>query len=232
LIARLHHRLRAEGERGLTMVELLVAAIITGFILVLVATFFVQVTRVTTTSVQTGNSSQIASTAMFEISNVIHQATTIPVNGGSPLVAVNTANINKLVIYALVDVDTSTNPVPSRVTFDASSGEIIETRCAATASGAFWTFSTCSSTKTRDIGGVVQAPNVTMTPPQNTLFSYLDSNGNPIALSSGSVPPASIPSIASIQVSVNILAPKSTTAPVYITSNVGMPNLGLQIATP
>ena len=228
MIARLRTRLRLEDESGVTLVELLVASIITGFILVLVASFFIQVSRVTTTSVQTGNSTQVASTAMFEISNVIHQATNIPVSGGSQLVAVNTANVKKLVVYAYVDVSTSTSPVPSRVTFDASTGNIIETRCAATASGTFWTFSTCSSTVTRDLGGVVVDPTGT----QNTLFSYLDSGGSPIALVSGSVPAGSIGGVASIQVSVNVLAPKSTTAPVYITSNVGMPNLGLQIATP
>ena len=222
-------RLRAaDNEDGVTLVELIIAMIITGFILALTASFFIQTTKVTTSSVQTGNSSAIATNVMYEISNVVHQASTIPVSGGSPLLAVNTASTNKLVIYSYVDVSTSTNPTPTRVTFDGTGTNLVETRCVATASGAFWVFSSCASTLTRTVGGAIVAP----TASQNSLFTYLDSGGNQIAMVSGSVPTASLGSIASIQVSVNIQAAGSKTDPVYLTSNVGMPNLGLQIATP
>ena len=82
MAARLRARLReADNDRGVTLVELIVAGIITGIIMALVTSFFIQVTKVTTTSVQTGNSSQVASTAMYEVANVVHQATAIPVSG-------------------------------------------------------------------------------------------------------------------------------------------------------
>lgn len=210
--------------------ELMIAMIITAIILALVASFFIQVTRITSTSVQTGNSSSVASTAMYEVSNVLHQATTIPVSGGAPLVAISFAAAGKLTIYSLVDVGDPTNPAPTQVTFDATGtkSNLVESRCVATASGTFWTFGSCSSTSSRTIGGVIIAPTGT----QNSLFTYLDSAGNPIGLVAGTVPTANLGSIASVQVSVNVLAPGSKTAPVYLTSNVGMPNLGLQIATP
>ncbi len=218
----------ADDESGLSLVELIVAMFLSALILALVASFFSQVTRITSTSVQTGNSSAVASTAIFEISNVVHEATTIPVSGAAPLLAVNTAQPNKLVIYSYVDVSTSVTPVPTRVTFDATGSTIIETRCVATASGSFWVFTSCSSTSTRNMGGNVVAP----TGIQLSPFTYLNSTGGTIALVSGSVPPASMLLIASIQVSVNIRAAGATTAPVYLTRNVGMPNLGLQKATP
>lgn len=224
----------ADNENGVTLVELIVAMIITGFVLAMAASFFIETTKITTASVQTGNSSSIASNAIYEISNVVHQAATIPVSGAAPLNAVNTASTNKLVIYSYVDVSTSTNPTPVRVTFDATSPagspNLVETRCVATASGAFWVFSSCSSTSTRIVGGAIVAP--TGGSPQKNLFDYLDSSGNSIPMVSGSVPSLSLASIASIQVSVKVLAAGSQTAPVYLTSNVGMPNLGLQIATP
>jgi type II secretory pathway pseudopilin PulG len=229
VIRGIGRRLRAvDNEEGVTLVELIVAMIITGFVLTLTASFFITTTKVTTSSVQTGNSSAVASNAIYEISNVVHQASTIPVSGGSPLLAVNTASTNKLVIYSYVDVSTGTNPTPTRVTFDATGANLVETRCVATASGAFWVFSSCASTLTRTIGGNIVAPTGT----QNNFFSYLNSTGGTIAMVSGSVPPASLGSIASIQVSPNIQAAGSQTPAVYLTSNVGMPNLGLQIATP
>ena len=46
----------------------------------------------------------------------------------------------------------------------------------ATASGAFWVFSSCASTLTRTVGGAIVAP----TASQNSLFTYLDSGGNQI----------------------------------------------------
>jgi hypothetical protein len=234
MIGMLRTRLRAaDNESGVTLVELIVAMFLSGLILALVASFFSQVTRITASSVQTGNSSSIASNAMFEISNVVHEATTIPVSGGAPLLAVNTAQANKLIIYTYSDVSTSLTPVPTRVTFTftplpAATATIVETRCLATASGAFWVFTSCSSTSTRTIGGNVVAP----TGSQLSPFTYLNSTGGTIGLVSGSVPAASLGLIASIQVSVNVQATGSTTAPVYLTRNVGMPNLGLQIATP
>ncbi|MDP9028794.1 MAG: hypothetical protein M3N46_14800 [Actinomycetota bacterium] len=214
--------------------ELMIAMIITAVILALVASFFIQVTKVTSSSVQTGNSSAVASNAMYEIANVVHQATTIPVSGGAPLYAISSATASSLVVYSYVDVATSASPAPTRVTFSVtpaignSNASLVETRCVATASGTFWTFTSCASTLTRNIGGTIIAP----TAGQNSLFTYLDSTGNTVALVSGSVPTSSLANIASVTVSVNVQAAGSATAPVYLTSNVGMPNLGLQIATP
>lgn len=219
----------ADNEDGVTLVELIVAMIITGFVLALTASFFIQTTKVTTSSVQTGNSSAVASNAIYEISNVVHQATTIPQSGKAPMTGVTTASTQKLVINSYVDVSTSTTPAPTQVTFTVDgSGNLIEARCVAAASGSFWIFTSCASTSSRTIGGAIVAP----VSPQLPLFTYLDSHGVAIPTVLGSVPPLSIPSIASIQVSVNVLAAGSKTAPVYLTSNVGMPNIGLQIATP
>jgi hypothetical protein len=167
---------------------------------------------------------------MQDLSEVVRLATPIAVQGQSTATpAVVSATATKLVIYSLVDVTNTTNPAPSRVTIDTSSGTLIDTRCQGTLVNGFWTFTTCASTTVHTIAGTFVAPGAG----QNALFTYLGSTGSVLALSGsgGSLPAASIPAVASIIVSVNLQAPGSKTNPVYIQSKVGMPNVGLQTET-
>ena len=229
MMRAIRRRLAGPADAGISLVELIVSIFISSIILTMVASFFIQTTNVTASAVQTRNSTSVASNSMNELSAVVRLATTVPVSGSTvPLAAINYASASKVVIYALVDVANAISPVPTQVTFDSSTGNLIETRCLGTVGGTgFVTFGTCAATSSRNLGGTFVAP----VSPENSLFTYLDSNGAPIALSGGVIPSASLATIASIIVSVKVLAPNSKNAPVYLTSNVGMPNLGLQNAS-
>lgn len=224
MIRRLRARL-ARDDRGLSLTELLVASMLTLLILAMVGTMFANTAQLTSNATQNRNSNTVASNIANELRTVIGLAVQVPQLGSTtPRPAVNSGSNGTLVVYALVDVTDPSNPAPTRVTFDSSSGDLIESRCVGQYVSGFWSFSSCASSSTRNLGGVISAPTGSQLP----LFTYLDGTGGTLALSAGSLPSASLPLVASITVSVNVLAPGSETAPVYLSSNIGMPNIGLQ----
>jgi hypothetical protein len=219
---RIVARRGAAADEGVTLTELLVAASLSLLVLTMVAAMFIQTAQMTASATQNRNSTTVASTAAADIANVIRLATTIQVkNSVVPLPAIVSGTGSTLSVYSLVDT-TSANPAPSLVTFDGTGAELKETRCPGTLAGGFWTFSGCT-TSTRNLGGSIIAPASGESP----LFSYRAGDSTPIALVSGSLPAASLPNVASIVVSIKIQAVGSHTGPAYLTSAVGMPNVGL-----
>ena len=224
MIRRMRSRF-AHDDRGLSLTELLVASMLTLLILAMVGTMFANTAQLTSNATQNRNSNTVASNIANELRAVIGLAVQVPASGSTtPLPAVGSGSNGTLVIYALVDVVDPNNPAPTRVTFDSTSGNLIETSCVGKSVSGFWTFSSCASSSTRNLGGAITAP----TPSQLPLFTYLDGSGGALALSGGSLPSASLPLVASVTVSVKVLATGSKTAPVYFSSNIGMPNIGLQ----
>jgi type II secretory pathway pseudopilin PulG len=219
--------LRADREAGVTLVELMIAIMLGAIIMAMIGGFFMQTTRITSTAVQSNTTNGLASSAMQEITTVVRLATQLSNGTATATPPVISASSTKLVISSLVSVTTPSDPAPTQVTFDSSSGSIIESRCVATKSNGFWTFSTCASSSSRSLGGPVVGPDAG----QNALFSYLDSNGNTLTLTNGNLASTSNGSVASIVVSVKMQAAGQTILPpVYLTANVGMPNIGLQQA--
>jgi hypothetical protein len=229
MIRRLRVRLETgDAERGLSLTELVVAAALSLLILTMVGTVFAQTAQLTASATQNRNSNTVASNIAGELRTVIALAVQVPVQGSStPLPAIKSGTAGKLEIYSLIDVTDATNPAPTLVTFDSAGGIMVESRCVGKATSGFWTFTTCASTSTRKLGGVITAPSAGQSP----LFSYLNGGGAPVALAAGALPPTSLASVASVTVSVNVLADGSKTAPVYLSSNIGMPNVGLQQGT-
>ncbi|MFC5502765.1 PilW family protein [Lysinimonas soli] len=224
MIHRMKVRL-AHEDHGLSLTELLVASMLTLLIIVMVGTMFANTAQLTSNATQNRNSNTVASNIANELRTVIGLAVQVPVSGSTtPLPAVSSGSDSVLVIYSLVDVTDPSNPAPTRVTFDSSTGSLIESRCVGKSVSGFWTFSSCASSSTRNLGGVITAP----TPSQLPLFTYVNGTGGALALAAGSLSSASLPLVASITVSVKVQAPGSKTAPVYFSSNVGMPNIGLQ----
>jgi hypothetical protein len=212
-------------DAGIGLIEILVASALGLVLLAAVGGAFISTSKITTMTLQNRNSTGAASNAMTEINEVIRLSTPITVSGqqlATP--AILSATDKTLVITSLVDVTDPTNPAPSKVTIDTTSGSLLDTRCLGVLTNGFWTFSSCASTVTRQIAGTFVAP----TAGQNALFTYLDANGNVLPLVSGALPSASYGLVGSILVSVNLAAPGSKTAPVYIQSKTGMPNLGIQ----
>jgi type II secretory pathway pseudopilin PulG len=216
--------LAAEKESGVTLVELMVSIFLGLIVMAMVGGFFMQSTRITSSAVQSNTSNGVASDAMQEINSVIRFATKVTISGGyaPPVVS---GSSTKLVVTANLNVTNPADPAPTQVTFDSSSGSIIESRCLAQKSGGYWSFSSCASTSTRNLGGPIVAP----TAGQNALFSYLDGTGATLALTNGNLPATANVSVSTITVSVKVQSTGMTQmSPVYLSANIAMPNLGFQ----
>ena len=236
MMLRLSRRLRTvDREAGLGLIEILVASLLGLLLMAAVGAAFMNTVKITNFTIQNRSSTQTAADAMQEILEVVHLATPIAVQGQvANMPAIAFGGQTDLQIYSLVDVTDPVNPAPSRVTFDIQSGNLVDTRCGATASNGFWVFSTCASNSKRTVAGTFVPPTGT----QNYLFTYLDANGNVLPLTgSGTacggypapcLPTASLPLVGSIIASVNLLAPRATNGPAYLQSKTGMPNVGVQ----
>jgi Tfp pilus assembly protein PilW len=218
--------IRARRDAGLTMIELSVSTVLGLLIMTMVVTVFIQTTTITKTALQSRTSNDLASSAMQEMTNVIRLASNVTVaNSSTPTPAIVSGTATKLVITSLINVTTPSDPAPTQVTFDTTSGSLIESRCVATKASGVWVFSTCASTSTKNWGGPIVAP----TSDQNSPFVYLNGSGQAIALVNGSLPSTALSTVASITVSVKVQTPGQTlNGAVYITANIGMTNLGLK----
>jgi Tfp pilus assembly protein PilW len=222
-----NRRLRAlrDDASGLSLVELLVSLGLSLLMLIMVATMFIQVTKITKASNQTHNSNGVAANVANELSAVLRVATTLAkLNVATPDPAIVAGTRSSVTIYSLSNTS-ATNPAPVRVTFTLSAaGRVTEDRCIGVASGAYWTFGSCASTSTRILGdGIIAPSGVT-----NQLFTYLDVNNNPILIGTGSLTAAQRALVAKIVVIVRAQAPGSETDPVLVKNTVVLRNLGLE----
>lgn len=229
-VSRRLRRLRDDSS-GLSLVELLVSLGLSVMIMVMVASMFIQVTRITTASNQTHNSNGVAANVANELSAVLRVATTLAKNNvATPDPAIVTGTRSSVTMYSLSNTS-ATNPAPVRVTFTLSAaGRVTEDRCVGVASGAYWTFGSCSSTSSRILGDGILAP----TGVGNQLFTYLDVNGASLVPGSGglgSLTAAQRALVAKIIVIVRAQAPGSETDAVLVTNTVVLRNLGLETAS-
>lgn len=217
-LRRLH-----DDESGFGMSELIVTMFVTSIVLTLVASMFIQTARITGDADQTQNSAAVAGNIANELTSTIRMGSNVLLDtSGVPSPAVVAGTDHSLTIYSYVDT-VANAPVPTMVTFDASSGVLIEDRCLGTqTSTGYWVFSGCVPS-TRNLGGAIIAPAGGEAP----LFTYLTASGNVLTPTSTGLSAADRAKVATILVSVKTVASGSETAPVYITSAVHMPNLGV-----
>jgi Tfp pilus assembly protein PilW len=227
---RMLARLRRD-EAGLSLSELLVASMLTVLVLSMVAGLFMQTARITSASSQTNNSSSIASNVANEITSVLRVATTNLRTGQTVAdAAVVSGTRSTLTIYTLMSEKQNVDPAPVKVTFAANidpTKGFTKTSCTGVYSGGFWTFTTCASTKTRDLGFGVQLPTSTSA----QLFTYYDGAGNEIVIGDQPLSDTQRLQVAKIKVQVTALAYKSYNDPVQVINTVVLGNLGLETAT-
>lgn len=215
---------RLVGDRGLSLVELLVAMFVTAIVLTITVTFFVQTTRVTTTANATSATSGDAANAMNAITSRL-RVTAPTVLSASSTVAIDTAQPRRLVVYANI-IPAPTAIVPSKVTFYvAPDGRISITSCrGAAGAGGVWAFSCDESSSTVETWpGVIVDPTGADELP---LFTYNDASGNRIGGDAG-LDATQISTVASITVSIKSkTAGAADASAAYLTNDVGLPNLG------
>jgi Tfp pilus assembly protein PilW len=225
-IARRMRRVRDDSS-GLSLIEVLVSSALSLVILAMIATMYIQVTKITTASNQTHNSNGVAANVANQLSAVLRVATTLAKNNvATPDPAIVAGTRSSVTLYSLSNTS-ATNPAPVRVTYTLVNGVVTEDRCAGVASGAYWTFGSCSSTSSRVVGEGILAP----TAVANQLFTYLDVNGAqlvPGTGGTGSLTAAQRALVAKITVVVRAQAPGSETDPVLVSNTVVLRNLGLE----
>jgi prepilin-type N-terminal cleavage/methylation domain-containing protein len=228
LRAALRRRLDPKSDSGLSLVELIVVMFITGIVLAIVGSMFINVAYVTANSNSTTTRSSIAANVMNEMSEVIRTAANnAVVTSDDPDPAIVSGTVSALTVYSYVDTS-ATNPMPSKVTFRVdSSGTVFEDRIVGTVSGSYYVFT--GATTTRNLGGPVLA---------TSLFTYLDASNQVVTPATAGTPPSlsllQRNAVASVKVTItianNTTTKGSTSAPggndpVTIIKTIGMPNL-------
>jgi Tfp pilus assembly protein PilW len=223
MIRRTLRRLRSD-ERGLSLTEVLVSAMLTLGILAMVGTMFIQTTRITAASNQTRNSTAIAGNVANAISTVLRVATPLAkANTAQPDPAIVAGDRDSLTVYSLTNTDPD-NPAPVKVTFTLDDGVLTETRCRAQASSIYWVFPSCTGvttvrTITEGLIGDADAP----------LFTYVDVNGDPITVGDGGLTLTERRAVVAVRVAVTAQAADAKTDPVVIENTVVLRNLGLEL---
>ncbi|ROS50400.1 type II secretion system protein J [Frigoribacterium sp. PhB24] len=199
---RLRAALGTRGDdRGVSLAELLVAIMVFGIVLAVVSTTFVSLTKATAQARAIDGNTRVASNAMSALTRTIRGARTVPLAAGSEAAAFSVATRESLTVYTAVNTDDSFSTTPRRVSFTVQADRALrESTVVATAlPPSYWQF--VGAGRTRTLGGQVATPQAVGTP----LFSYVDFSGNPIAVdAAGAVPAASLPSIASVTVSLTV----------------------------
>jgi hypothetical protein len=227
MIGRMLRRVRRD-DSGVSLTELLVASTLTVLVMAMIGTMFVQVTRITKDSNDTQIFNGLASNAANELSAVLRVATTHPIaNVATAEPAIVSGTRSVLTIYSLSNTS-PTSPAPVKVTFTLdSTGKITEDRCSGTANNGYWTFTTCSSTSSRSFGKGILLP----TGVSDQLFTYLDVNGDPILIGTGSLTLAQRAQVAAITITIRVQTAGSSTGAVLVSNKVVLRNLGLDTGT-
>jgi prepilin-type N-terminal cleavage/methylation domain-containing protein len=225
---------RARDDRGLSMVELIVAMGLSSIVLTLVVSFFIQITTATVSANNSRNSTAITSNIANELVDTIRPATkVIGALVTDPAVVAGTANT--LTIYTNAD-SVATDIRPIRVSFSLDSQKrLVEKRWAATKDSlGNWIFPalTIAPASTRTLPGIVLDPSTATTASATDrapLFAYLDSACAYVIPGSSGLTLDQRKSIAAIEFTVRSRSEGSTTAlPATIQNVVGMPNVAQQ----
>ncbi|MEZ5189582.1 MAG: hypothetical protein R2717_00955 [Schumannella sp.] len=217
-------RLR-EDQSGLSLSELLIATMLTSIMLVMVGSFFIQTTKLTTSAAEYRESTGTAANMANAITSVLGVATTLSKAGSEiPDAAIVAGTRSSLTVYSYANT-TASDPAPVKVTFTLdATGKLTETRCTGSKSAGFWTFGTCSATSTRTLGEGLLAPTGT----SDQLFTYRNGSGVAYAIGTGSLTASQREGVSSVIVTVRVQPDGSSTEPVVIQNTVVLRNLGLE----
>lgn len=238
MIARLSAGISArvrgtDGQRGITLIELLVIMMLLSMIMVMVTGFFMSAARTVSLSQGLTENTKTASNAMSAVSRAIRAGTNNPIAGSAtPAPAFVVAKSDEVVFYAYVNLsDAMETPVMYRFKVDRTSGTLTETQWPATADGSGrWTFPSTSATPTysRVIAETI-APYSGGDHPFN--FILLDkSEPNPGA---GGLSAGVRQQIVAVRVNLSVQGSLTDDSnAVTLLNVVGMPNLGYTETSP
>jgi Tfp pilus assembly protein PilW len=240
----------AREERGISLVELIVAIALTAIISTLLVTIVVTVSRSFTREAHASTNSDSASVGMHELSRVIRAAAEVSLSGSpagtAPADAVISAGANQITLYSFVDAAAA--PAPFIVQFSVvADGTLSESRrigsavvptggvAAASTSTTVWQFEARPSSTRTILRGVVS----TAAAP---LLRYYNAAGVELVLpASGVLDATQLSAVASVRVTLRVqqfpAAPGAgagsggagggTGTAALLDNTIGLPNLGV-----
>ncbi|ERG63670.1 hypothetical protein L332_04275 [Agrococcus pavilionensis RW1] len=217
-------------DRGMTLVELLVAISLLAIATTLITAMVVTLARSSTRQEAEQYSSRTAAVALDQVGRVVRGATpTLHANGWQQLPAVVEARADRVRLSTYLETDAD-NPAPTLVELriDAASGTMTETRWASYRSGGVWAFQSTPFRTRAILAGVL--------PPGRSLpsggsvgraFDYFAADGRALPLpTSGQLTDAQRAEVSSIHVALAVQAqPGTAAAPAVIETTVMMPNI-------
>ena len=240
MITRLGRRLRRDDD-GLTLIELLVAIILLGVLLTIVASVYISSLSVVALGRDLTQNTKVAANAMNEASRVIRAGTDNPrVPPTIPDPAFVIAKRDEVLMYAFINLTSAAEqPQMIRIRVDRTTGKVIESRWPAVQSAdKRWQFpANPCVTVNNPVGCAAPTQNSVLAQtisPQGTgatalpdVFSYLDADGNAITQTSAGLSLADRRKVSAVRVSISVqtsLTDKSNA--VLLENTVGIPNLG------
>ncbi|WP_164863609.1 PilW family protein [Agromyces sp. LHK192] len=232
----------AADDTGLSLVELLVAVVIIGVVLTMVANLYIATVRSTDQAGEVHESTGNASNAANELGSVIRFATTNPRTGSTvPDPAILVARTDRIVLMATIGVDPAGEaggrpPKPTLVEFQRQAdGQLRERRWNPNPSGATWVFpgtdpTTQTPASTRLLGGTLAAGT-----PVFRYFTLDDGNAatnEELTPGATGLTAAQRALVARVNVTITMRPPGDPGAqPVVITQEIPLANLGLREPT-
>lgn len=219
-----------DRQRGMTLVELLVAMSLLAIALALITTLMVTLTHTFVRQEAQQQSSRTAAVAMQQVGRVVRGATqTMHSNGWQQLPAVIDARQDRVRLSTYIDTDSAASgPTQIELRLDAGTAELLETRWAARRSGGVWVFeSTASRTRTILHGMLPAGTRLPTGGAVRGLFEYVASDGRLLSIpSSGQLSEAQRGEVAAVRVSLAVqTASGGDASPAVIQTTFAMRNL-------
>jgi type II secretory pathway pseudopilin PulG len=233
---RVLDRMRSgDAQAGITLAELLVATFLLGLMMTLLMTVVVTTSRTFTEDRAAGDSVNIATVGMNEISRNVRAGTEIRRSGGATNLPVfEQAATERVVLHSYIDAE-SIDPRPIKVTFSINaSRELVETRQPAVAgSGPYWTFvpathpTASSKVVTRQI---TPGSNLFRFYPADNPATPANESDVALVVPAGGLSEADRRRIVTVEVRLSVQADLTQRAdPVVLQNRIGLPNLSIDL---
>lgn len=219
----LRTRVARPHDAGLSLIELLVAIALTTVVMGMAVSLFVLGTHSVSLSQSIDGGTRQASNGMNQVARMIRAATpdpwANPVPGGQQSdPAIISAGAQVIRFFAYVNLSGGESPV--MVSYDATSGTLVEKQYAATTSVAgvngHWDFTYPTVSTSRQLCNSI--------PSSTTVFRYFDKTGTEL-LPANLTTWQQLATITSVKVTITI-QPTGAASAVTLTNTIGMANIG------